>query len=125
MLTLQILNIDASLNSFLLSNSFVFVGGEDIDIFMRLFQPDELIRFIPDASAVIKFDFKKSDDSIITKTASNPFADDRSIIKVSLTALETVDIIGQDLIGKIDVSSKITIASLQKGLSKTVLGQGC
>lgn len=125
MLTLNVLNSDASLNSFKFIDTFNFIGGEDIKLVMRLFQTDEDIRYIPDTGATITLDFRKSDDTVLVKAATFPFADDRSIIEVNITALESADLITQNLVAKLDEGGSISYAILQTGFRRTSLTVGC
>lgn len=125
MLTLNILNNAATLNTFFVSGTKEFMAGEDVKLIMRLIQIDLNLRYIPVVGATITIDFKKSDDTILTKTATFPFADDRSIIQVDLTELESADLISQTLIVKLDEAGVTTFATLQSGLKRNKLSQGC
>ena len=125
MLTLDIVSKNPQLNSFSLSKSQMFASGETVKVIMRLFQPDLQIRYIPSAAAVITIDLKKSDGTVLAKTCSFTFADDRSIIEFSLSAIESASVIGQNLIVKIVDGSDTQMAVLQYGLSKTITDGSC
>ena len=128
MLTLDIVSKNPTLNSFTLGQNFQFASGEDVKVTMRLFQPDLKIRYVPEASAVITIDLKKSDNTILTKTCSFTFADDRSIIEFSLTAAESATIISQNLVVKLVEGSGPTTtqyAVLQYGLTRVITDGSC
>jgi hypothetical protein len=126
MLTLEILSKNPQLNSFLVGKQFTFASGETAKVTMRLMQPDKNIRYIPDVAATITIDLKKSDGTLLTKTCAFTFADDRSIIEFDLSAVETVDVIGQNLIVKVQEGANVQLAVLQYGLSKVITdGSNC
>lgn len=125
MLTLRVLNSDASLNAFTYSSSASFMKGEDVTLLLMLWQPDKAIRYIPDSGAVITCDFMKSDGTVLTKTATQPFADDRSIIQFALSAVETATLISQNLVVKVVEGSETQFAVLQFGFQLVTLTQGC
>lgn len=125
MLTLEILSKNPQLNSFLVGKQFTFAAGETAKVIMRLMQPDKNIRYIPDVAATITIDLKKSDGTLLTKTCAFTFADDRSIIEFDLTAAETADVIGQNLIVKVQEGSNVQLAMLQYGLSKVITDGSC
>jgi hypothetical protein len=121
-LSLKVLNSDATLNSFFETSTFSTIRGSDIAIVLRLFQPDKKIRYIPSVSAVITMDFLKSDGTSISKTASFPFSDDRSIIQFSLSDTETALLISQSLLVKVVEGTITTYAVLQSGFQIISLG---
>jgi hypothetical protein len=125
MLSLEILNKDATLNTFMIKSTFNFVSGETAKIVMRLMQPDLKIRYIPDVAAVITVPLKRSDDTTLTKTATFPFADDRSIIQIELSAAETALVISQNLLVSVTEGANVTIATLPFGLSRTNTSENC
>ena len=118
MLTLKVLNSDAILNSYIEIGSLRFTSGSDVDVVLKVWQCEKNIRYIPDVASVITADFLKSDGTTVSKTASFPFADDRSIIKFSLTASETADIISQNLLVQIVEGAVTKHAFLQKAIQK-------
>lgn len=124
---LKVLNNDATLNNFEDIGSASIYKGATAEIVMQLFQADRKIRYIPDAGAVITLDLKKSDDTVLTKTATFPFDPaDRSIIKITLTALETADLITQKLVAKIVEGSDTSFAAAPMGLQMgSTTSEGC
>lgn len=125
MLNLQVLNDSPSLNNFSNIGSKTFVGGETLELYLRLFQDDKDIRYIPASGATITLDLLKSDDTTITKTATIPFTDDRSVLQFSITDTETQDIISQNLVVKIVEGTNITFALLQSGIRKVNTSTDC
>lgn len=125
MLKLNIVSKDPQLNSFTLSSSMQFAGGEDVKVVMQLFQEDKKIRYIPELSASITVDLKKSDGTILSKTCSFTFADDRSIVEFSLSATESALVISQNLVVKVTETSGIQLAVLQYGLSRAIVDGSC
>lgn len=124
---LKILNTDATLNNFQDIGSASLYKGASAEIVMQLFQADRKIRYMPAAGAVVTLDLKKSDGTIITKTATFLFSpDDRSIIKITLTALETATLISQNLIAKIVEGASTSFAVAQAGLQMgSTSNEGC
>lgn len=116
-LTLKVLNDDATLNNWEdLGGTVQIVRGSDVKLILQLFQVERKIRYIPIDAAVITVALLKSDQTTITKTASFPFADDRSIIEFDLSAAETAVLIGQNLAVMIVEDVVTNIAVLQQGL---------
>lgn len=107
-LSLHVLNEDATLNNFINIGSARAVKGSTAKLMLQLIQPDKKIRYIPSATSVITMDFVNSDTSQILKTASFPFVDDRSIVEFDLSSMDTVGIISQNLIVKITDAAPIT-----------------
>lgn len=118
-LNLQVLNSDATLNNFYVLDSQRFSGGANFDLVLRLIQPDKKLRYIPAVGATISITFKKSDNTTITKSGTFVFSEDRSIFKISLSALETPDLISQNLKAVLDESGIISHAILEAPIQKT------
>lgn len=119
MLTLQILSANPQLNTFTTSNNYAFTSGSDCDVYVRLVDVDLKLRYIPILAANVSIDLLKSDGTVLNKAMAFPFVDDRSILKFSMTALESKTIISQNLVVTITEASKVTIAILRNGISKT------
>lgn len=122
---LKVLNEDATLNNFVYASAISIAKGADAKLVLQLHQVDKKIRYIPATGATITADFKKSDNTSLTKTATHPFVDDRSIIQFVLTDLETANLVSQNLVVKIDESSNISYAILSSGLQMVPLTSGC
>lgn len=117
LLTLKVLNEDATLNNWVdEGGSDQIVRGSDAKMNLQLFQVDRKIRYVPDVAAVITADFLNSDSTTLSKTATFPFADDRSIIQIAFTAAETALLISQNIIVSVVEGGNTSIAVLQLGL---------
>lgn len=125
MLSLRVIDKASTLNNFSFKSSITFAGGETVTLRLVLWQADKQIRYIPASGAVITLDLRKSDETVITKTATQPFADDRSVIEISLTSVESAAIISQNLAATITESGSTTIAVLENAIQKVVLTGGC
>lgn len=125
MLTLDIVSKEPTLNNFTISKNMQFAGGEDVRVIMRLWQPNLNIRYIPSNVATMSIPLKKSDGTTLNKTCTFTFADDRSIIEFSLTALESALVISQTLVVTIVDGSNTQIAVLQFGLTRVVTDGSC
>lgn len=124
---LRVLNSDATLNNFMDVGTANVYKGTDAVVILQLIQPEKKnIRFIPSNSAVITVDLVNADNTVNTKTATIPFADDRSIIQLSLSAADTMTLISQNLVAKIVDGGLTSYAVLQVGLKMaTLASQGC
>lgn len=126
-LTLKVLNEDATLNNWQdLNGSAQVMRGSDAKLILQLSQVDRKIRYVPDVAAVITMDLINSDQTTLSKTATFPFADDRSIIQFVLSDTETALLISQNLIVNIVEGSNTSIAVLQLGFQMISPNQvGC
>jgi len=124
-LTLKVINSDATLNNFFDIGSVQIVKGSDATILLQLNQTDRKLRYIPNAGAVITIDLLKSDNTVLTKTATQPFADDRSVIQFVLTDTETLNLISQNLKVKVNEGGDIIFALLQSAFQMVSPTQTC
>lgn len=100
-LTAKILNSDALLNSWKEIGSVDFIPGSAKTIVLRLFDLEEDLRFVPsDAGGgpTLSLTFTKTDGTSLVKAATILNAADRSMWTVSLTATETSDLFGGDIL---------------------------
>lgn len=126
LLGLKVLNSDATLNNFVESNSVQIVRNADAKIVMRLVQPQHNnLRYVPASGATFSITFQKSDGTTLVKTPTQPFADDRSILQVLLTEVETALIISQSLNVQVDEGSDKSFAILQLSLQVVTLNSDC
>lgn len=124
-LSLQMLNSDATLNNFVDIGTARFVPNYSLDLVMRILQPQKGgLRYVPDAAATFSMDFKLSDGTTINKTPTVLDAGDRSILTVSLTDSETELLIGQNLTVEITEPGGVSVAVLQSGLQASKVS-GC
>lgn len=119
MLTLQVLSANPQLNTFTTTNSYAFTSGSDCDVYVRLVDVELKLRYIPISIATASIDLLKSDGTVLSKAMTYPFADDRSILKFSLTALESKTVISQNLVVTLTEGPKVSVAILKNGISKT------
>lgn len=124
-LSLKVLNEDAVLNSWIEIGSAKIIRGADAKIVLQLFQPAWRIRYIPDVATVITMDLLKSDGTTLTKTATFPLADDRSIIQFTLSDTETLTLISQNILVKMVLGADISFAMLQQGLQMVSTTSNC
>ena len=120
MLSLKVLNSDATLNTFFEIGSLNFHSGEDVTVFIRIFNESKNLRHIPASGASYNITLTNSDGTTISKTPV-PLTDDRSILSFSITAAESADLISQDL--KLEITDGgVSIAKAQNGLTKITNG---
>lgn len=115
-LSLEALNEDATLNTYFNIGTVKFLKDQELTMVLHLMQPSKKIRYIPEAASTISITLKKSDNTTLTKAGTFPFADDRSIVKFSLTALEMANMISQNI--QVDLDEPVA------GTSVAVLSQG-
>ena len=109
----KLLNSDAELNKFFEISSLDIVLGTEIDLSLRLFDAQRNIRYVPAASSVLKI-FLQTTDGELEKTMAIIDADDRSMWSVTLTELQTADLIGGTIRFELDESG--SGAPIDKGL---------
>lgn len=120
-LKLQMLNEDATLNNFQDIGSAQFVPETPLKLVMRLLQTQRDLRYVPDVAATFSMDFQLSDGTILTKVPTFLDASDRSLLTVSLTALETELLIGQNLVVTVTEPSGNSVAALPSALQNAHL----
>jgi hypothetical protein len=82
-------NVD-SVNAFKYSSQVEGFEGQPNDLYFQLFDEHRGLRYIPASGSSLKVTFQNVDTSLnYDKVATNPFADDRSIFKISLASTET------------------------------------
>lgn len=127
MLGAKLLNELASLNQFSYIDTVQFVPGQSITMNFRLWDSELKDRYIPGASAIVKLTLNKTDGTTLEKTATLISADDRSMQSVAITAVESEDIVGGNVVITLDElgdGTKIKKAVIQMALSKVLL-DGC
>ena len=86
-----------NLNTYAYSNQWIVRQdgntGEQQSVYLQLVDLDkDSIRYIPSASSVITVTFPDLEEEMtVQKTASFPFADDRSILKIDLTVADVIN----------------------------------
>lgn len=123
----KMLNSTASLNSFSEVGSVDFIPDSDLTLVFQIFNPEAGIRYVPAAAAVVTVTFPTIDDSIDLPGA---FIDqgDRSLIKVEITADQSVDLTGGNITFTIDElgdGTKISKGYIQSALRRITTGEPC
>lgn len=97
MLSIKLLNQEASINNFFYVGHIEYVPGEAFKVNIQLINKEINQRLIPDNLATVDIIFQKTDGTELTKVATKIFgADDKSAWKVSLSAVESSTIIGSN-----------------------------
>ena len=127
MLTANVLNGDASLNSFIIIGSASFLPGEALTLVFRLIDSDKNLRYIPPIDSVITFSFEKTDGTdlqkSVTLSAGYEFERDLSMIKIEFTSSETEELVGGNVLFDLDLGGAGTIRKglIQAALSKELI----
>lgn len=116
-LTLQMLNEDATLNSFFDIGSAKFIPGVPVKLVMRLIQISRDLRYVPDAASTFSLTLKKSDGTTLSKVPTFLDSGDRSLIVVNLSNVETQLLIGQNISVTITEPSGDSVAQLQSAIT--------
>jgi hypothetical protein len=102
--TAQMLGNVANVNLYDVVSEVKFYSANAVDIYFQLWQSDRSVRYIPNATATVAVTFLRANtiaqtpaSQTLTLSASNPFATDTSIWKVSLTAAQVAQIVGGGL----------------------------
>ncbi len=123
----KLINSEAALNNFMFIQEAEFVPGGELTVAMALWNSELKIRYVPAATAVVKFTFPTTNASI-EKTATLITADDRSLVKVAFTAEETEDLTGGNFTFEVDVlgnGTQIIKGYVNQGLSRITAGGSC
>jgi hypothetical protein len=115
-LSFRAINSDGTLNNFqqidkinIVKENAATVRIQLIDLEKKL--KEDHLRFVPASGATMTITFYRSQTAdVVTKNATNPFADDRSIWQVTLTAAEAAK-----------VSSGFLLVTLTEGATVTKL----
>lgn len=123
----KIINSTATLNSYTITNGQEFIPGGAFTLAFVLWNPETKIRYIPVATAVVKLKLPNVDGTL-EKTASFIDQDDRSLMKVEITAEESEDLAGGNFLFEVDLlgdGTQIIMGYSSQGLSRVTAGQGC
>lgn len=130
MLIGQILNSDASINSFYQLSALEFIPGEQIKLVLRLAQSqrsDKLRYIVTDPAGEVNIFLPKTDgtDEELAMTA---FASDRSIWYVDISETLSEELASGNFTFEVDElgdASQITKGWVQNGLSLVITGGDC
>lgn len=129
-LGIQLLNTDATLNDFDKKSFIEFSQGETVDIMFQLVNLDKSgLRYMPAAGCTVFVEIPRypeyygtisnqrtTADYSIRRGAVQAFADDRSIWKLSLTSLDTSNMMSSNMKITVTEGSKKSIGLLSQAL---------
>lgn len=125
MLTAQILNSDATLNNFIVTDSKGFIPGEQFDLVVRLRNSELDLRYTPPLTAIITFTFDNTDGTTLEKISAPVDSLDISMQKTTIQEAESENIVGGNFSFKIDVlgdGTQIKKGIVENGLAKFIDG---
>lgn len=125
MLSGQILNSDATLNNFIVTDSKGFIPGEQFDLVVRIINPELDIRYVAPVTAIITFTFLNTDGTELTKISAAVDAQDNSMQKMTISEADSENIIGGNFTFSVDVlgdGTEIKKGVVKNGLAKFLTG---
>lgn len=129
MLTVKIINNQATLNNFFYVDSISYVAGIAFSIPFEIFDDETKLRLIPATTATMTCVFAKSDGTTLTLPATMVFnPDDRSIWTVSISAPNSLLIVGGNFEVILDFlgdGTDIRVGFAQNVLDKITLDGEC
>lgn len=94
MLILKVLNAQATVNDFEEYTSFDFIPSTDIVLTLRVHDTVTGLRRILNSDDTLSLALTKSDNTTLTLVPTFPFTADRSIIQVTITDVQSADLLG-------------------------------
>lgn len=127
MLKVKLINEQATLNNFFYLEAKEYTPGKSFKIIFQIFDAENGIRLIPNSAGTMNVFFQKRDGTELTKAASKPFVDDRSIWQVILSDSEATDIVGSNFRIELnfDGASDIRVGMSYNSLSKITFDGDC
>ncbi len=136
-LGIQLLNIGATLNDYDKKSFIEFAQGETVDVIFQLVNLDNAgLRYMPAAGCTVFVEIPRypeyfgtisnqrtTSDYSVRRMATQAFADDRSIWKLSLSALDTSNMMSSNMRVTVTEGGKISIALLPQAL-KVIRSEG-
>ena len=117
-----------NLNTFQYTNQWIVrqdgLSGEEQSLYFQLVDLDkDGVRYIPNPGTVVIVTFPELDETMqAVKTATNPFADDRSVFKIDLTVLDIISsgnvkfqVTESTKVKKFSVMNMVTVELLNAG----------
>lgn len=120
----NLLNSDASLNSFFTIGSLDFVPGSGATLVIQLEDLQKDIRFVPPIAATLSISINQTDGTVVNKAAAVLDPGDRSIWVLQLSSSDTLDILSGNFMFTLDVNgdaSLIVQGQVQNGLRSLLL----
>lgn len=122
MLKIDLINDQATLNNFSILPNKEYVAGYPLVIKFRISDSDTKLRLIPSTVATCTCTFQKSDGTELVKTGTMLFnPDDRSLWSISLTTQDTLDVVGTNMLVKLDMLGDTT--DIRIGMASNVLSK--
>jgi hypothetical protein len=122
MITAVIINTQATLNNFAVTNTVSYVPGTTAKLNFQIQDPETGIRLIPGTGATCTAAFLKNDGTNNVKTCTMLFnPDDRSLWTTTLSPTDTMSIIGSNFILTLDVLGDGT--DIRQGLIRDAIAQ--
>ncbi len=121
MLSAKILNSSAVLNDFHEISSMSFLAGETKTLVLRLHNEDLDIRYFPASGATLDVVLNNADGTTLTKSATLD-TDDRSIARITLSAVETAALIGGNISFTLTEGGVISKGLVSNALTKVLEG---
>lgn len=128
-LGIQLLDSSATLNRFKVVSVLTINQGETFDVFFQLVDQEQSIRYVPAVGATCLVEVPRlaeafgtlsnqrvNSDFSIRRGASNPFPDDRSIWKLTLSTTETANLMSSNIRVTITEGSVVKIALMPQAL---------
>lgn len=91
----SILTSNSTLNNFQEQGSLEIIRGEEVNLQIKIKDPNSGNRYIPDSAATITVTFNISGGTVVKSATMNP--DDRSIISLTLDEVDTSLILSGDI----------------------------
>jgi hypothetical protein len=122
-LQVQVLTDVCSVNSFVYSTEAKWTTGDPVDVYVQLYDADKSLsqygfypaglRYMPPATSTLQVTFQNIDDlKVVTRYATQPYAQDPSIWKISLLATDPIS-------GTVNVKFVLTEPSGNATITKT------
>ncbi len=123
----QMLNSSATLNQFTQISSLDFMPGSDMDIVFQIVNPELNLRHVLGAMAIVTVTFPTANGTLV-KTATFLDPGDKSIVVVSLSTTETLDMSGGNFTFSVETDpeeedDKTFLGYIQGALRRIVQGE--
>lgn len=102
MLTANVLNSNATLNSFQVQSSIQFINGFTLTLNFQIYDTTEQLRYVPPATAVVTMIFNRADGTTLSKVATLNTSD-RSMGTINFSAADTQQLIGGNALLSVDL----------------------
>lgn len=122
MLTIKLLNDQATLNNYFYVESKEYIPGKAFKINLQTLDSELKIRFIPSEDAELTATFQKRDGTELEVEGDLLFGnDDRSTWEIAISDAESLDIVGSNFLVTLDVLGDET--DIRQGMSYNSLSK--